>query len=215
MHLSPFAQYCVRKLLRQNVAQVSHSLSKDSLDAALIKLDFNQVLNALYPTEAELTTKLWELEALTQLCQELEKNHYGQENLFEVKKRIFDLLGFKSGVVFPSKLPIILQEKPLSPFRFYDADTISEAVTHEGEIYGLVKQLDLFQRLPAYQLSWALSAKNIPLLLTTSSSRIAIWIRLRSPFYKVLRDQESVLPNVVMSLYSRLYRVKHRQKQCQ
>ncbi len=208
MDLSPFAQYYVRKLLRQNVDRASHSSSKASLDSVVIKLDFNQVLSDLYQTKPELTTKIWELEALTQICQELEKNHYDQDNLTEVKKRIFDLLGFKAGIVFPSKLPTILQEKPLSPFRFYGADTISEAVTYEGEIYGLVKQLDLSHRLQAYQLSWALSAKDISLLLTTSASRLAIWIRLRSPSYSVLRDQEQVLSGVVMSLHSKLHRFK-------
>jgi|GEM_PF-409869 len=209
MHLSPFAQYYTRKLLRQNVDRASHSLSKDSFDSVLIKLNLNHVLSDLYQTKLELTTKIWELEALTQICQELEKNHYEQENLAEVKKRIFDLLGFKAGVAFPSKLPTILQEKPLSPFRVYGADTISEAVTYEGEIYGLVKQLDLSHRLQVYQLVGALSAKDIPLLLTTSSSRLAIWIHLRSPSYSVLRDQERILSSVVMSLHSRLHRFKH------
>jgi hypothetical protein len=83
MHLSPFAQYYIRKLLRQNVDRVSQSLSKDSLDSVLIKLDFNHVLSDLYQTKSELTTKIWELEALTQICQELEKNHYDQETPFQ------------------------------------------------------------------------------------------------------------------------------------
>ena len=73
MHLSPFAQYYIRKLLRQNVDRVSHSLTKDSFDSVLIKLNFNQVLSDLYQTKLELTTKIWELEALTQICQEPEK----------------------------------------------------------------------------------------------------------------------------------------------
>ena len=88
MHLSPFAQYYIHKFLHQNVDRASHSLTKDSFDSVLIKLNFNQVLSDLYQTKLELTTKIWELEALTQICQELEKNHYEQENLAEVKKRI-------------------------------------------------------------------------------------------------------------------------------
>jgi len=73
MHLSPFSQYYIHKFLHQNVDRASHSLSKDSFDSVLIKLNLNHVLSDLYQTKLELTTKIWELEALTQICQEPEK----------------------------------------------------------------------------------------------------------------------------------------------
>ena len=208
MNLSPFAQYYVRKLLRQNVDRVSHSFPEDLYSSVFTKLNLNRILAYQYQTQSELSIKVWELETLTNVCQELEKNQYNQDNLIEVKERIFQLLGFKMGVALPSKLPKIIQEKILSPFYFYSEETVLEAVTYECEIHGLVKQLDIAQRLQAYQLSWALSAKDIPHLMTASSSRVAIWIRLRSPTYSIWRDQEKVLSNIIVILYSVLSRSK-------
>ena len=193
MQLSPFAQYYIRKLLRQNVDDLNHFLINDLNNSLLMGLDLNQVLNNLYPKQSDLTAKKWELETLTQIYQEFEKGSDDRENLIEIKRRILDILGFKRSPATASKLPTIMQEKRLQPFCFYREGEILESVNHNHDFYGLVKQFETAQRLQAYQLAWALSVKNVPLILTTSPLRLGIWIRLRSPVYSVWLNQGDIL----------------------
>lgn len=206
MQLSPFTQYYVRKILRQNLDRLRYFSNEG--ERLLNELDLNQVLGNLYPKEAEISAKQWELEALTQISQELEKNHGDPDNLVEIKRRILDILGFKIERATPSKLPVIVPEKLAHPFCFYREEKILEGVNHEGDFYGLVKEFDVSRRLQVYQLAWALSEKNVPLIVTTSQNRIGIWIRLRSPAYLVWLHQGAFLPGVVLSLHSTLYRFK-------
>ncbi|KAM3099419.1 hypothetical protein ACKFKF_14900 [Phormidesmis sp. 146-12] len=208
MQLSPFAQYYIRKLLRQNIDRANPLLANETEDRLLSELDINQTLTDLYLEDHKIAAKKWELETLTQISQNLEKSHYEQESLIEIKRRILDILGFRSAAIVPSKLPLIVQEKLVPSFRFYREGKVLEGINFRHEFYGLVKEFETTQRLRTYQLAWALSEKNIPMILTTADARLGIWIRLRSPAYSAWLDQAAILPNLVLLLHSALHRFK-------
>jgi hypothetical protein len=208
MQLSPFAQYYIRKLLRQNMDQPNYFLTDEAEDRLLTRLDINQILTDLYLQDCKIAAKKWELETLTQISQAIEKSHHEQESLIEIKRRILDILGFTSEAIVPSKLPLIVQEKLVQPFRFYREGKVLEGTHFRDEFYGLVREFEITRRLQVYQLAWALSEKNIPIILTTSDSRLGIWIRLRSPAYSVWLSQGTILSNLVLLLRSALYRFK-------
>ncbi len=208
MQLSPFAQYYIRKILRQNIEQLNHFLTDEAEDRLLTRLDINQILADLYLQDYKVAAKKWELETLTQISQALEKSHHEQESLIEIKRRILDILGFTSEAIVRSKLPLIVQERQVQPFRFYREGKVLEGINFGHEFYGLVKEFELSQRMQVYQLAWALSEKTIPMILTTSDTRLGIWIRLRSPAYSTWLNQGEILPNLVLLLHSALYRFK-------
>jgi hypothetical protein len=208
MQLSPFAQYYIRKVVRQNLDQLNCFLTHEPEDRSLTGLDINQVLANLYRQDCKIADKKWELETLTQISQALEKSHHEQESLSEIKRRILGILGFTSEVVVPSKLPLIVPERLVQPFRFYREGKVLEGINFRHEFYGLVKEFEASQRLQVYQLAWAISEKSIPMILTTSDARLGIWIRLRSPAYSAWLNQSTTLPNLVLLLRSALYRFK-------
>lgn len=117
------------------------------------------------------------------------------------------ILGFRSESYPSFQLPLIMQEKLVSPFRFYRDEKILEGVNFKHEFYGLVEEFEINQRLQVYQLAWALAEKKVPIILTTSNARLGIWIRLRSPAYAVWLNYAPMLPKILLRLHSMLHRL--------
>jgi hypothetical protein len=74
-------------------------------------------------------------------------------------------------------------------FYFLQGKNFQEGMRHGNRLYGLVQSFEVTHHFQAYQLAWALSAQKIPLSLTVSKERYAVWVCLRSPTYALLFHQ--------------------------
>lgn len=208
MRLSPFAQYCIRKLLRQNTDGIKDLLKSEVEAQLLSEVSLNKILNHLYLDEAEVSTKIEEIEALTKLYQDLEKAKADRATLTEIQRRIFQLLGLKTTAENSSRLPISVHENSVNIFRFYYAHQVREGIRFNSELYGLVYEFQPIHQLYVYQLAWVLSSQGVPLRLTTSPARYRLWVNLRSPAYAALLKQDANQLKIVLSLYAVLQKCK-------
>ncbi|MBD1844905.1 hypothetical protein H6F89_16180 [Cyanobacteria bacterium FACHB-63] len=191
MSLSPIAQYHIRKLLRQNLEYLDRSfvstsncfnLSDDKLDRIVQKLPLASPENR--------SLKIQELELLTKLYRQLEQNPANATALIEIKRRIFQTLGFEIRSTAPNQYPPILRESAINKFFFFFQDQLREGMRYADALYGAAYQFDLRCRLQAYQMAWVLAEAKIPLVVTLSPTRFVIWLNLQSPSYSVLARQD-------------------------
>jgi hypothetical protein len=106
---------------------------------------------------------------------------YGIDTLYRTR-----LLGTQLDAVFMAITPEILDESTIAKFRFHQTGQLLEGVRYNGELYGLVEAFESIYRLQAYCLAWMLSEDQIPNILTTSETRFAVWVNIRSPQYSRL-----------------------------
>lgn len=186
MSLSPIAQYCIRKLLRQNfetldcpflAAPNPSGISDDAIDC---------ILHQFASGKGSL---LEELELLTKLYQQLEANAANDTAIAEIKRRIFQTLG-QLNAIQSTQQPIVLQESAIAIFRFFHQNQVREGLNYSNTLYAAVYQFDISDRLQAYQMAWALSQAKVSSIVTLSSTRFVIWINLQSPSYPVLIQKQ-------------------------
>ncbi|NDJ16607.1 hypothetical protein [Myxacorys almedinensis] len=208
MPLSPLAKYSVRKLVRQNLNDLSKIFGTDA-SYQILNVDLDKIINHIYLDDAEISIKVNELEALTKIYADLEKNGSDEADFSEIKRRIFNILGFREHRCFPSQLPIIVQETMTSMFYFYYENEVRKGIRYQGELYGAVYKFDVTNRLETYQIAWAFSEQNIPLVVTVSGQGHTLWINLRSLAYSVLLHQDMMLLKLVLPLHSALRKCKY------
>jgi hypothetical protein len=92
-------------------------------------------------------------------------------------------VGTQLDAVFMAITPEILDESAIAKFRFHQTGRLWEGIRYNGELYGLVETFDSIYRLQAYCLAWMLTEDQIPNILTTSDTRFAVWVNIRSPQY--------------------------------
>jgi hypothetical protein len=193
-HLSPLTQYYLRKLLSQG--------SEPHLESDPLSSTSYKVVEAI---QAKLlqASSVRELEVLVQHYQNIETQlTYHNENLMEVKRRIYRVLGLRLSAIASSPIPTVVQESTGSVFRFLQQGKLREGTRFEEEVYGLIKQFNLVQRQQAYQVAWALTDQKVPFILTVSEVRYGVWVCLRSPTYTVLINQGLGILDRVTSLQS-------------
>lgn len=198
MSLSPIAQYCIRKLLRQNFESLDSLFLAASNPAGLSDDTLDRILHNF--TSDNPSLQLQELELLTKLYQQLEPNPANQSAIAEIKRRIFQTLGFQLNSIQSTNLPRLLQESAISVFRFFYNNQVREGLHYDSTLYAAVCQFDVAYRLQAYQIAWALSEAKVPLVVTLSPARFVIWINLQSPSYPVLIQQNSRLLKTVIQI---------------
>lgn len=208
MHLSPFAQYCIRKIFRQNLDELNQVFGEEAT-YHILAIDLDKILNYLYLDAAEVKVQVHELEVLTKIYTSLEKSSGDASTRTEIKRRIFDILGFKNNVPLPAQLPVILQEHSVDRLPFQYEGKVREGIQYQGETYGSVYTFDTTNRLQAYQSAWAFSEQNIPLIVTVSQHRYTIWVSVRSPAYGALLRQDPTLLKTVLALYATLRKCKY------
>ena len=72
-------------------------------------------------------------------------------------------------------------EDCVSPFVFYLNDQLHQGIRYAGELYGLVDEFRIHQRLAAYQSVSELIEQGNDVLMTVSAAYYRSWINLRSP----------------------------------
>jgi hypothetical protein len=189
-HLSPVTQYYLRKLLNQGLGADSAPFASPKM----LEVIQNKLLQASSARELDILVNHYQ-NIESQLTQH-------QENLAEVKRRIFRVLGLRLNSLVSSTIPTVVQESAGALFRFLQQGKLQEGARFEGEVYGLIKQFNLVQRQQAYQVAWALTEQKVPFILTVSEARYGIWVCLRSPTYTVLINQGLGILDRVVSLQS-------------
>jgi hypothetical protein len=199
-HLSPVTQYYLRKLLNQGLAASLQPDASGFTSPKVLEIIQNKLLQ---------TSSVKELEILVNHYQNIETQlTQHQENLAEVKRRIFRVLGLRLNSLVSATIPTVVPESGGALFRFLQQGKLQEGARFEGEVYGLIKQFTLVQRQQAYQVAWALTEQKVPFILTTSEVRYGIWVCLRSPTYTVLINQGLGILDRVVSLQSVLNNFK-------
>jgi hypothetical protein len=82
-------------------------------------------------------------------------------------------------------LPSIVPEQLIHLFNFYLNGTVQRGMRHNGELYGLLQELDASHQAKAYQIACELAEHGAQVTITKSRQRYAIWICLRSPNYSL------------------------------
>lgn len=209
MSLSPFAQYCIRKLLRQDIEALTSLLTSEAGNHWLSEASLEKILNNLYLNPTKATAKVSELELLTKLYQDLEKAKSDEATLTEIKRRIFQLLGFQTTPNLPSNLPLIVPASRVAPFRFYHNGKIRDGMHYEHEIYGEIRRSSAIHRLQTYQLAWALLEQKVPVVVTASAQEFILWVSLRSPSYPILLRNDATFLRMLLFLHATMHRGKH------
>jgi hypothetical protein len=183
--LSPLTQYYLRKLLNQAV-EPHHRKTIDLVKSKGVEPELRRELETLARHYQTLETQL----------------AYQNENLIDVKRRIFRILGLTMDPLLPSAIPTVVPEPIQSLFRFFQHGHICEGMHFDQDVYGLIRQYGLVQRQHAYQVAWALTDQKVPFILTVSEVRYSIWVCLRSPTYAVLMHQGLSVLDRVVALHS-------------
>lgn len=76
-------------------------------------------------------------------------------------------------------VPLVVDESQINQFKVYLCNEIRTGMYYDRELYGLIHELDTRARLDAYQLGYELLLQGLPVLMTVSRKRYALWINLR------------------------------------
>jgi hypothetical protein len=208
MQVSPFAQYFVRKLLRQYFGQ-SQSLGHYVRFADPGSADLWKIINSLYAPQGNAAARAYELESLIGMYSQMEsRRSIDREELDKLEQQIIDLLGLRLGRLLPTNMPQMLPEKSVYRFRFYDESRIHEGIVFDEQFYGLVQAWQSDRTLHAYRLAWALSHKDVPCLITRSPQHCSVWVNLRSQSARTLMSQGHGLVHQLLRLYPAICRLR-------
>lgn len=208
MLLSPIAQYCIRKLLKQSIEKLDYLFIHNPKYSVLREERFDRMLNNLSLVPEFHSLKIQELELLISFYQQIERTPANETALIEVKRRILQIIGFQANAVLPAQLSFVVQESRIERFRFFHQNQVKEGMRYENALFAAVYQFELTYRLQAYQIAWVLSEAKVPLIVSLSPNQLVIWVSLQSPAYSVLIRQDAKLLKTILSLNSVLRKAK-------
>lgn len=194
MHLSPFTQYYIRKLIRQYIGCLNYPLTGVGI-CTHFQTNLDQLLRQLYPQGFELRVKIQELETLVRLHQtnDASSNIYPYGNLAEVEQKILWILGLKFLALLPAMSLTVVPESSASLFHFVFDDHIQQGLRYSDELYGKALEFGKEHSLDAYRLLLRLINQQVPFVLTVSELRHAIWVSLRSSTYGTFSQSDKTL----------------------
>ncbi|HEY9615361.1 MAG TPA: hypothetical protein V6C64_00875 [Microcoleaceae cyanobacterium] len=76
-------------------------------------------------------------------------------------------------------VPLVVREQQVALFKFYMAQMICEGMTHNNELYQLIKVFSPKERLEAYRFGCELILQGAPVVITVSQQRYTVWASLR------------------------------------
>lgn len=186
IHLSPYTQYYLRRLLRQYAGALNYPLLGIGISAYLHQ-DIAQLLKKNYPSSTELKDKIQELKMLVQHHQlHNTEKPYLNDNLSEIEQKILDILDLKFLALLPVLPLTVISEAEASLFHFVLEDSIQEGIRCAEDLYGCVSTFGAKHDAHIYRFLLALMAKQVPFILTVSETNHSIWVSLRSPLYNSL-----------------------------
>lgn len=205
MHLSPFTNYTIRRMLQDHVESLSEIQARSLHVSESVSLD--RILSSLYPKKFVATSKVHHLEMLTTLYRSASgtcNKNYSLQN--ELRHRIFQILGIRFGVTEARNPPIVPMTQGI-PFQFFAGD-LRDGISIGGKMYGKIESAAMRDRPYLYQIAIALSEQNIPCIITTSQETYDLWVLIRSPIYNVYLKQGLAPVKKALVWHSALCRFK-------
>lgn len=206
MHLSPFTNYTIRRMLQDHVESLSEIQARSLHVSESVSLD--RLLSSLYPKKFVARSKVHHLEMLTTLYRSAIKAHNTNHSLQnELRHRIFQILGIRFGVTEARNPPIV----PITqgtPFQFFAGSALQDGISIGGKMYGKIESAVMRDRPYLYQIAIALSEQKIPCIITTSQETYDLWVLLRSPIYNVYLKQGIAPVKKALVWHSALCRFK-------
>lgn len=77
-------------------------------------------------------------------------------------------------------LPVVISEQLVHFFKFYLNSQVKQGMRHGNDLYQFIDEFDRTDRLQAYQKACTLAEQGIPVVVTASSLKYAIWSNLKS-----------------------------------
>lgn len=184
MHLSPYANYEIRRMLKEHVHSVSVVQARPLRVSESVNI--THLLQKLYPRKYELVSRVRNLEMLMELYQQVSGNRSIQPSVqVELKQRIFRILGIRFGVS-EVVMPAIVEQTQVQLIPFFLAGQVRDAMIYqESKYFGKVDQARVGSCTELYQLAMVLSEQRLPCLVTTTPEFYSLWVGLRSPVYGV------------------------------
>jgi hypothetical protein len=198
--LSPLAQYYLRKLLTEQ-NQASKAVK---VDENLENVRSYRKVKRLNVQGLE-SSSCRELETLIHHYQSLENqiaHHY--EGLNEVKRRIFWLLDHRISSSTAEEVPPLVLEQNVLRFSFLHQENLTQGIRFENEVYGLIREYPLDLSRQAFHMAWALIERAVPVTVTISDERYALWVSLRSPAYPILFNPSTKMCDRILALQTKL-----------
>lgn len=211
MPLSPIAQYYIRKLLRQNLEHIDYLFASASSYSNLTDDNLDRIVQSLFLKTGNRSAQVQELELLTKLYQQLEQNPANATAIAEIKRRIFQTLGFQFKHIPSKQRPPILRESAIDKFSFFFQNRVQEGMRYANTLYAAAYQFDSKCRLQAYQTAWILSEARIPIVVTISPTQCVIWINLQSRSCSILIRQDTSFLKTLSSVNLALRKGKPKQ----
>ncbi len=206
MHLSPFTNYTIRRMLQDHVENLSEVQARSLHVSESVNLD--RLLSSLYPKKFVAIAKVHHLEMLTVLYRRAVAS--GQSDLSgqtELRRRIFQILGIcleeDKGM-----MPPIVPLTQTAPFLFFGGRDVRDGMFLNGKMYGQIASAPLHDRPHLYQIAAALSEQKISCIITTSPEEYSLWVLLRSPVYTMYLKQGLAPVKKALVLHSALCRFK-------
>lgn len=206
MHLSPSANYEIRRMLKEHVASVSVIQARALRVSESVNI--NTLLMKLYPRKFEVVLRVQKLELLAELYRQVSGSRSLQTSAqAELRRRIFQILGIRFGVS-EVEIPLIVAQADVGVVPFFAAGEVREAMVYRQRFYGKIDQARVGDCFQLYQLALVLAEKGLPCVMTTSPQFYGLWVGLRSPVYGVfLRDGVGAIRRA-LTLHSVLCRFK-------
>jgi hypothetical protein len=206
MHLSPFTNYTIRRMLQDHVESLSEVQAQSLHVSESVSLD--RLLSSLYPKKFVVISKVHHLEMLTVLYRRaLASGRNNLSNQTELRRRIFQILGIRFGVS-EVMMPPIISESKIMTFNFFAEGGLRDGMSIKTKMYGKIASAVMGDRPYLYQMAIALSEQKIPCIITTSSEYYSLWVLLRSPVYNAYLKQGLTPVKKALVLHSALCRFK-------
>jgi len=75
-------------------------------------------------------------------------------------------------------VPLTIDERRINRFKFYFNYAVRTGMQYDRELYGLINEVSQSARLEAYRLGCELLMQGLPILITASKHRYALWLNL-------------------------------------
>lgn len=206
MQLSPYANYEIRRMLKEHVESVSEIQARSLRVSESVNI--NHLLKKLYPRKFEVASRVRNLEMLMEMYQQASGSRaLRQSAQAELKRRIFRILGIRFGVT-EVVIPSIVLESEIQTVPLFAGGEVRMAMSHQGRFFGKVDEARLGACVQLYQLALVLEEHGFPCVITTSAESYRLWVGLRSPVYGVFLKGGTGAIRRALVLHSVLCRFK-------
>lgn len=90
------------------------------------------------------------------------------------------------------QLPLVIHEQQVTLFKFWFDGTLCDGLRFRNELFRRIYQLDECYRDRVYALSYALTERNIPVIILYSNRAYTVWVNLKVNWQAVNQEVKQV-----------------------